>query len=193
MLRWQLSPTQMKRTCNANDSTYITLCFLITIGSHSNATHFFTKCDGLLGYKPVLGVPNANRVFSTPVAWPVVTMETVGQTNPVRRDSMVWALSAHYIMLIRPQQALPLVRIYWKLFIFKYIFKMQDMPTSSCNIIRKKTKFHRISSKFKFFCRDFYLMNARYSKLAFLHRVKERKTPSLSAQANFARFSLKVA
>ena len=53
-----------------------------------------------------------NRVFSTPVAWPVVTMETVGQTNPVRRDGMVWALSAHYIMLIRPQQALPLVRIY---------------------------------------------------------------------------------
>ena len=52
------------------------------------------------------------RVFSTPVAWPVVTMETVGQTNPVRREGMVWALSAHYIMLIRPQQALPLVRIY---------------------------------------------------------------------------------
>ena len=77
-------------------------------------------------------------------------MKTVGQTNPVRRDSMVWALSAHYIMLIRPQQALPLVRIYRKL-IFEYIFKMQDMPTSSCNIIRKKTKFHRISSKFKFF------------------------------------------
>ena len=49
---------------------------------------------------------------NTPVAWPVVTMETVGQTNPVRRDGMVWALSAHYIMLIRPQQALPLVRIY---------------------------------------------------------------------------------
>ena len=92
-----------------------------------------------------------NRVFSTPVAWPVVTMETDGQTNPVRRDCMVLALSAHYIMMIRPQQALPLVRIYWKPFIFKYIFKMQDMPTSSCNIIRKKTKFHRISSKFKFF------------------------------------------
>ena len=53
-----------------------------------------------------------NRVFSTPVAWPVVTMETVGQTNPVRRDGMVWALSTHYIMLIRPQQALPSVRIY---------------------------------------------------------------------------------
>ena len=36
-------------------------------------------------------------------------------------------------------------------------------------------------------------MNARYSMLAFLHRVKERKTPSLSAQASFAPFSLKVA
>ena len=36
-------------------------------------------------------------------------------------------------------------------------------------------------------------MNERYSKLAFLHRVKERKTPSLSAQASFALFSLKVA
>ena len=36
-------------------------------------------------------------------------------------------------------------------------------------------------------------MNDRYSKLAFLHRVKERKPPSLSAQASFAPFSLKVA
>ena len=36
-------------------------------------------------------------------------------------------------------------------------------------------------------------MNDRYSKLAFLHRVKERKTPSLSAQASFAPSSLKVA
>ena len=36
-------------------------------------------------------------------------------------------------------------------------------------------------------------MNGRYSKLAFLHRVKERKTTSLSTQASFAPFSLKVA
>ena len=36
-------------------------------------------------------------------------------------------------------------------------------------------------------------MNDRYSKLAFLHRVKEGQTPSLSAQASFALFSLKVA
>ena len=33
----------------------------------------------------------------------------------------------------------------------------------------------------------------RGSKLALLHRVKERKTPSLSAQASFAPFPLKVA
>ena len=33
----------------------------------------------------------------------------------------------------------------------------------------------------------------RGSKLALLHRVKERQTPSLSAQASFAPFSLKVA
>ena len=36
-------------------------------------------------------------------------------------------------------------------------------------------------------------MNDRYSKLAFLHRVKEKKTPSLSAQASFAPSSPKVA
>ena len=36
-------------------------------------------------------------------------------------------------------------------------------------------------------------MIGRYSNLAFLHRVKERKTPSLSAQASFSPFSLKVA
>ena len=36
-------------------------------------------------------------------------------------------------------------------------------------------------------------MKDRSSKLAFLHKVKERKTPSLSAQASFALFSLKVA
>ena len=63
-----------------------------------------------------------NRVFSRPVAWPVVTMETVGQTNQRTVTAGAQALSAHYIMLIRPLQALPLVRIYRKLFIFKYIF-----------------------------------------------------------------------
>ena len=64
----------------------------------------------------------SNRVFSRPVAWPVVTMETVGQTNQRTVTAGAQALSAHYIMLIRPLQALPLVRIYRKLFIFKYIF-----------------------------------------------------------------------
>ena len=36
-------------------------------------------------------------------------------------------------------------------------------------------------------------MKDRYSKLAFLYRVKEKKTPSLSTQASFALFFLKVA
>ena len=37
------------------------------------------------------------------------------------------------------------------------------------------------------------MTHCRGSRLALLHRVKERKTPSLSAQASFAPFSLKVA
>ena len=50
-----------------------------------------------------------NRVFSRPVAWPVVTMETVGQTNQRTMMAGAQALSAHYVMLIRPLQAFPLV------------------------------------------------------------------------------------
>ena len=34
------------------------------------------------------------------------------------------ALSAHYILLIRPQQALPLARILCQFFVFKYISKI---------------------------------------------------------------------
>ena len=37
------------------------------------------------------------------------------------------------------------------------------------------------------------MTRCRGSKLALLHSVKERKTPSLSAQASFSPFSLKVA
>ena len=33
-------------------------------------------------------------------------------------------LSPHYIMLIRPKQALLLARLYSKLFVFKYIFQI---------------------------------------------------------------------
>ena len=62
------------------------------------------------------------RVCSIPPKQAVVTMTTLRQTNPARCDGMVWALSPHYIMLIRPQQALLLARIYCKLFVFKYIF-----------------------------------------------------------------------
>ena len=46
---------------------------------------------------------------------------------------------------------------------------------------------------FYIFSRPLYLILCRGSKLALLHRVKERKTPSLSAQSSFAPFSLKVA
>ena len=46
---------------------------------------------------------------------------------------------------------------------------------------------------FPIFSRPSYLTRCRGSKLALLHRVKEGKTPSLSAQASFAPFSLKVA
>ena len=67
-------------------------------------------------------IERRNRVFSRQVAWPVVTMETFEQTNQRTMTAGAQALSAHYIMLIRPVQALPLVRIYRKLSIFKYIF-----------------------------------------------------------------------
>ena len=46
---------------------------------------------------------------------------------------------------------------------------------------------------FHIFSMPSYLNHCRGSKLALLHRVKERKTPSLSAQASFAPFSLQVA
>ena len=59
--------------------------------------------------------------------------------------------------------------------------------------IRKKRTIHTFFFLFHMFSRPSYLTRCRGSKLALLHRVKERKTPSLSAQASFAHFSLKVA
>ena len=46
---------------------------------------------------------------------------------------------------------------------------------------------------FHIFPRPSYLTCCRVSKLALLPRIKERKTPSLSAQVSFGPFSLKVA
>ena len=65
MLRWQLSPTQMKFTCKANGSTYITLCFLIRIkyfGGHTQmlCTFFLQKRVWLVGIKSLFSVPNAD-------------------------------------------------------------------------------------------------------------------------------------
>ena len=94
-------------------------CYSSRSGDGHGSLHLHLPSSSVVlwGLGPMPYLPNVRncivyRVFSTPVAWPVVTMETVGQTNPVRHDGMVWALSAHYIMLIKPQQALPLVRIY---------------------------------------------------------------------------------
>ena len=53
---------------------------------------------------------------------------------------------------------------------------MQGMLIFLCSIHQKNKFFVGTSTQ---------VMNDRYSKLAFLHRVKERKTPSLSAQASF--------
>ena len=53
-----------------------------------------------------------------------VTMATLRQTNQPSVTAGLDPLSPHYIMLIRPQESLPLARIYCQLFIFKYIFKI---------------------------------------------------------------------
>ena len=93
----------------------------------------------------------SNRVFSRPVAWPVVTMETVGQTNQRTMTAGAQALSGHYIMLIRPLQALPLVRIYRKLLFSNIFFKWKACLHHFVAYIRKKKKIHRILLKFKSF------------------------------------------
>ena len=77
-------------------------------------------------------------------------------------------------MLIRPQQALQLARNNSKLLIFNNIFKIYGIQASLT------------------FSKPSYLTRCRGSNLAILHRVKERKTPSLFSQASFAPFSLKV-
>ena len=53
-----------------------------------------------------------------------VTMVTLRQTNQPSMTEGSNPLSPSYIMLIRPQQALPLARIYCQLFIFIYIFEI---------------------------------------------------------------------
>ena len=104
-------------------------------------------------------------------------MTTLRQTNPARREGMVCALSAHYNMLIRPQQVLPLVRIYWKLFIFKYIFKMYRTLIALGDSHWEKKAINR-------FFLHIELCIGHYTKLTKLHRAKERHSPSLSNQTS---------
>ena len=96
-------------------------------------------------------------------------------------------------MLIRPQQALPLARNNSQLLIFNNIFKIQGKQASLRDLYEGKEDNPYILFLFQIFSMPSFFTRYRGSKLALLHRVKERKTPSLSAQASFAPFSLKVA
>ena len=66
------------------------------------------------------------------------------------------------------------------------------MQASLSDLYQEKEDNPYIFFLFHIFSRSSYVTHCRGSKLALLHRVKERKTPSLSAQASFAPFSLKV-
>ena len=110
--------------------------------------------------------------------------------KPAIHDDRDSPLSVHWIMLIRPQQALPLAGNISKLLILNILFKYKAYTHHYVTYIRKKKTIHTFFILFHIFSRPSYLTHCRGSKLAFLHRVKERKTPSLSAQASFAPFSL---
>ena len=96
-------------------------------------------------------------------------------------------------MLIRPQQALPLARNNSKILMFNNTFKIQGVQASLSDLYQEKEDNPYIFFLFHICLRQSYLMCCRGSKLALLDRVKERKTPSLSAQSSSAPFSLKVA
>ena len=96
-------------------------------------------------------------------------------------------------MLIRPQQALQLARNNSKLLIFNNILKIYGIQASLSDLYQEKEDNPYSFVLFHTFSRPSYLTRCKGSKLALLHRVKERKTSSLSTQASFAPFSLKVA
>ena len=63
----------------------------------------------------------SNRVCSRPPHAPGRRLHDNTQTNkPVSLNDRVWALSTHYIVLIRPQQTPPLASMYCQLSNFKY-------------------------------------------------------------------------
>ena len=78
-------------------------------------------------------------------------METVGQTNQRTMTAGPQALSAHYIMLIRRLQALPLVRIIGNFLFSNIFFKCKACLHPYVEYITKKKNIHRMFSKFKFF------------------------------------------
>ena len=109
------------------------------------------------------------------------------------RDDRVSPLSDHYIMLTRLQQALPLARNNSKLLIFNNIFKIYRHTSIIKWFISRKIGQYILFFLFHIFSMPSYLTCCRGSKLALLHRVKERETRSLSTQASFALCSPKVA
>ena len=113
--------------------------------------------------------------------------------KPAMHDDRVSPLSDHKIMLIRPQQALLLASNNTTFLIFNNIFKTLVIQASLSDIYQDKEEDPYFFFLCHIFARPSYLTHCRSLKLALLHRIKERKTPSLSAQATFAPFSLKVA
>ena len=67
------------------------------------------------------------------------------------------------------------------------------MQASLSDLYWEKEDSQNILFLFHIFSGPSYLTLSKGSKLALLHKVKEKKTPSLSAHASFAPFSLKVA
>ena len=95
-------------------------------------------------------------------------------------------------MLIRSHQALPLARNNSKLLIFNNISKIYGIQVSLSDLYEEIENNPYIFFLFQICSMPLYFTRYSGSKLALLNRVKERKTPSLSAQASFAPFSRKV-
>ena len=112
------------------------------------------------------GDADYNRVFSRPIALPVVTIETKGLP-------LISALD-------QAPAASPLARNNRKFLIFKYISKVYGVLASLRKLYQGKEDDPYNFFMFNPFSRTSCLTSYRGSKSALLHRVKERKTISSS-------------
>ena len=95
-------------------------------------------------------------------------------------------------MLIRSQQTLPLARMLWQLFIFKYNFEMHWTHSALRNYTKKEPMFHRLFPIFKLNEK----VNSSVNKAGQIwsnYIGSKREIPSLSNQPSVYSFSLKVA